>query len=83
MPVRFTVGKKDKFSKWSSFLGGLICTGFFLTGMYVVIWGDTISGGIPFLSDTLNYLFGKIFIGFGALFCGGLAIYAFREMMRK
>jgi len=83
MPVRFSMRKKEKPSKVSSFLGGLISTGLFLSGIYAAIWADTISGGIPFLSDTINSILGRVFIGLGALFCGGLAVYAFREMFRN
>jgi len=50
-----------------------------LIGFYAVLFDGNISGGIPFIPESANQIFGKAFILIGAIFTGVLAIIAFKE----
>jgi len=83
MAIKISFGSTRSNSRISSLAGGVICLLLSAFGFYVVFFGSEISGGIPLLPDALNTLFGRIIFGLGALFTGGLSVYAFMEFFRN
>lgn len=53
-----------------------------LAGFYAVFIGGNISGGVPFIPESANQIFGKVFIFIGAIFTGILAFVAFKEFFQ-
>ncbi len=54
-------------------------------GLWVAFYGDSesISGGLPFLSQEVNAMLGKWMFGFGALITLFMVVLAFRDGMRR
>ncbi|TVR14765.1 MAG: hypothetical protein EA391_12085 [Balneolaceae bacterium] len=83
MSFKISFGKDPGLSKTSSILGALLCFGLSILGLYVALFGNKLSGGVPFLPDEVNTLMGRITFGSGALFTFWLFTYALREFLRK
>ena len=77
----FTGGK----SKYNDFLGGMLVLMMGIVAGYVAFFGtdDGMSGGLGFLSRSLNLILARGVFGFGSLICIGVAMYAFVLQIRK
>lgn len=82
MAIRIQMGPRENRSMVGAVLGGLICTGLSVAGFVIVLSGEPLSGGIPFLPQALNQGIGRTFFGLGALFTAALAAYAFYDAWR-
>lgn len=68
-------------SNWiSPFLGWFISLSLGCTGIGVAIWGEEISGGLPFLGSETNTLIGRVVFAAGGLLCIWISTIAFREL---
>lgn len=83
MAIKFSIGEKTKTSKFSSFMGGLICFILSGTGFYVVFFGNNLLGGIPLIPESTNQVMGKVSIFGGAVFTALLSILAFKEFFES
>lgn len=83
MPFKISISRSQTPGKLSSLIGGIICAVLSVLGFYVAIWGDEISGGIPFLPGGVNILLGRLMFGGGAFITALLALYAFSELFRR
>ena len=82
MAIRIQMGPRENRSMVAAVLGGLICTGLSVAGFVIVLSGEPLSGGIPFLPQALNQGIGRTLFGLGALFTAALAAYAFYDAWR-
>lgn len=65
-------------------LGGSVLALFAIIGTWAAIFGagDTLRGGLPFVSATTNQWTARMLFGGGAVICAAFAIYAFRSASR-
>ncbi len=68
-----------------SFWAMLIVASMAGISLWIAFFGDEdkISGGIPFLPQSINAMLGKILFGFGALVTAFMVILAFRDGLRR
>lgn len=79
MAFRFEVGPPRNKSRLRAVLGGVVCIGLCATGLYVLLGGAEMAGGIPLIPDAVNRGIGRILLVLGILITGAMAVYAFRE----
>jgi len=77
MPIKIETSASQHQSKLRALLGGLICAGLSVGGFYIAFSGAEVTGGIPFIPDTVNQVIGSIVFAIGACITGALALYAF------
>jgi hypothetical protein len=82
IPIRVRVGSRRNDSIASAVLGGLICAVLSAGGFSVVLMGAPLTGGMPYVADSLNHAIGRVLIATGAFLTAGLAAYAFHEAWR-
>ena len=80
--VMILLGQK---SRYNDLAAGVLLACFAIVGAWVSIFSssDSIEGGLPFLSDQVNALIGRIIFGVGALLSGALSVYAFSLFWKK
>ena len=61
----------------------LILVGLGGTGLWIAVWGETISGGIPFLPHTLNDRIGRVAFAGGGILCLALSGLALRDALGR
>lgn len=79
MPLRIQFGRPRNLSRVSAILGALICFGLFGTGLFILISGGELSGGIPLLPDAINRGIGRVLLILGIVITGLLGACALRE----
>ncbi len=79
MPFRLEVGPPRNSSCLSAVLGGVISLAICGAGIFVLLGGAEMTGGIPLLPDAVNQTFGRILLLMGILITGAMAVYAFKE----
>jgi hypothetical protein len=66
-----------------AFVAFVILVGLGGTGLWIAVWGDAISGGIPFLPAAWNDRIGRVAFAGGGLICFGLAGLALRDALGR
>jgi hypothetical protein len=80
MAIKITRNPNHKQTRLSAFLGGLIC--FALAGLafYAAFGSGDITGGIPFLSNSVNRFIGQAMFSFGGVLCVLFGLLAFYDL---
>jgi hypothetical protein len=80
MPFRIKLGPPRNRSRLAALMGGLICLGLCGVGLFVLLGGAELSGGIPFVPDVINRGIGRLMLIFGIVLTGLLSVYALWEL---
>jgi len=67
----------------SALMAGTVCALFSALGWYVALSGEALGGGLPFFPGSWNQLVGHVLFGFGAVVTGGMAVYFFKEAVKR
>lgn len=79
MSMRLSFGPRRNNSAIRAALGAVVCLGLSIIGFTVVLSGENISGGLPFVPHSLNQWFARVLFALGALLTAVLALYGFYE----
>lgn len=82
MPFRIRFGPPRNHSRVSALLGALICFSLCGAGLFILVSGGELSGGIPLLPDALNRGIGRVLLVIGIAITGLLGVYALWETCR-
>ena len=72
-------------SKLTSLGAAIVCTCFGVLGVWAVFFSppESLSGGIPFLSQSVNAVLGKWMFAIGSIISFTIVVYAFREYRNR